>query len=346
MVMTTKSKAEDGTVLKMLRFGILGSGNAAGFHANALASVKNAVLTGIADRDYGRAVAFAEKYGAKSYSSLEAMLKDDEIDVVCICTPSGFHADQAIEVLRSGKHVVLEKPMALTVEDADMVIAEVERSDKLLTVVFQNRFVPDVQKAKETVESGALGKLIFCDLSMKYWRDPDYYASSDWRGTFKYDGGGALINQGIHGVDMLLYIVGDAKVRFAEVKTSFHNIETEDTAVAVLDFENGATGTLHASTCAYPGFNRRIEIIGTKGCIIMSEGHIEKMVIDGKVIIDEAVEKRGASGDHTIMDTTFHAMQLQNLVDAAEGMTPLFIDGREGRRALKLIKDVYSFRDR
>ncbi len=327
----------------MLRFGILGSGLAAGFHAEALTKMQDAVLAGVADRDYGRAVAFAEKYGAKSYSSLGAMLGDSEIDAVCVCTPSGFHADQAIEILKMGKHVVLEKPMALNVEDADRIIAEAQKSNKLLTVVFQNRFIPDVQRAKEIVNSGALGKLVFCDLSMKYWRDPDYYASSDWRGTFKYDGGGALINQGIHGVDMLLYIVGDAHVRFAEVKTSFHNIETEDTAVAVLDFDNGATGTLHASTCAYPGFNRRIEIIGTKGCIIMSEGHIEKMVIDGEVMVDGAVEKRGASGDHTVMDTSFHAVQLQNLVNATEGKEKLFIDGREGRRALKLIREVYAF---
>lgn len=328
----------------MLRFGLLGSGLAAGFHAEALETMKDATLAGVADRDHGRAVLFAEKHGTKSYSSLETMLKDDEIDVVCICTPSGFHADQAIEVLKSGKHVVLEKPMALTVEDADRIIEAAESSDKLLSVVFQNRFVPDVQRAKEIVDSGALGKLVFCDLSMKYWRDPDYYASSDWRGTFKYDGGGALINQGIHGVDMLLYIAGDAKVRFAEVKTSYHSIETEDTAVAVLDFDNGATGTLHASTCAYPGFNRRIEIIGTKGCIIMSEGHIERLVIDGDTLIDGAVEKRGASGDHTVMDTSYHAIQLQNVVNAVEKGERLFIDGKEGRRALKLIRDVYAFR--
>ena len=332
----------------MLRFGLLGSGLAAGFHAEALETMKDAALAGVADRDHGRAVAFAEKYGAKSYSSLEAMLKSEEIDVVCICTPSGFHADQAIEVLKSGKHVVLEKPMALTVEDADRIIEAAESSDRLLSVVFQNRFIPDVQKAKEIVDSGALGKLVFCDLSMKYWRDPDYYASSDWRGTFKYDGGGegggALINQGIHGVDMLIYIVGDAKVRFAEVKTSYHSIETEDTAVAVLDFDNGATGTLHASTCAYPGFNRRIEIIGTKGCIIMSEGHIERLVIEGDTLIDGSVEKRGASGDHTVMDTSFHAIQLQNVVNAVEKGESLFIDGKEGRRALKLIRDVYAFR--
>lgn len=344
MVTKSQSRAADGTVLKMLRFGILGSGNAARFHAEALSSMDEAVLTGVADINYASAVAFAEKYGAKSYSSLESMLKDGKVDAVCICTPSGFHAEQAIEILRSGKHAVVEKPMALNIEDADRIIAESEGSEALLSVVFQNRFIPDVQKAKEIVDSGALGKPVFCDLSMKYWRDPDYYASSDWRGTFKHDGGGALINQGIHGVDMLLYIVGDAHVRFAEVKTSFHNIETEDTAVAVLDFDNGATGTLHASTCAYPGFNRRIDIIGTKGCIILSEGHIEKLVIEDKVIVDGSVEKRGASGDHTVMDTSFHAIQLKNIVNAAEGKEKLFIDGREGRRALKLIRDVYAFR--
>lgn len=340
----TKSKAEGGTVRKMLNFGILGTGLAAGFHAEAIKKLDDARLVGVADADYGRAVDFAEKYGAKSYVDYDSMLKNDDIDIICICTPSGFHTEQAIQALRCKKHVALEKPMALNTADADRIIEEANKSSTKLTVVFQNRFLPDVQKAKEVVESGALGKLVFCDLSMKYWRDPEYYATSNWRGTLKHDGGGALINQGIHGVDMLLYIAGDAKVRFAEVKTSFHNIEAEDTAVAMLDFENGATGTLHASTCAYPGFNRRIEIIGTKGCIILSEGRIERLVIGDETVIDGNVEKRGSSADHTIMDTSWHAAQLQNFINAIEGKAGLFVDGKEGRRALKLIEEVYAYR--
>lgn len=342
--MLTKLKAEGGTVQKMFNFAILGTGLAAGFHAEAIKNIPDARVFCVADYNVDRAAYFAEKYDAKVFASFDEMLDSADVDAVCICTPSGYHKEQAIKALKSGKHVVLEKPMALNTADADEIIAAVEKAGVALTGVFQNRFLPDVQKAKEVFESGALGKIVFCDLSMKYWRDPEYYASSDWRGTLKHDGGGALINQGIHGVDMLLYIVGDAKVRFAKVKTSFHDIEAEDTAVALLDFDNGATGTLHASTCAYPGFNRRIEIIGTEGCMILSEGNIERLVVGKETLIDGSVQKRGSSADHTVMDTTCHTIQLKNFIKATRGEEKLFVDGREARRALALIEEVYAYR--
>lgn len=331
---------------KTYNFAILGSGNVAKFHAEAISSLEEANLIGVADSDFGRAETFAEKYGIKPYASYDEMLADPEVDAVCICTPSGCHAEQAIQALRCGKHTVLEKPMALNTEDADRIVEEAEKAEALITVISQNRFLPDVQKAKEIVESGKLGKLVFCDLFMKYWRDPEYYSASDWRGTFKHDGGGALINQGIHGVDMMLYIVGDAKPSFAKIKTSYHNIEAEDTALAILDFENGASGVIEASTCAYPGFNRRIEIMGTKGSMIISEGHIEKLVIGSETVIEGAVEKRGSSADHTVMDTSNHARQIQNLIDAINGKEPIFIDAKEARRPLKLIEEIYSYRNK
>jgi len=329
---------------RMIRFGILGCGTVAQIHAQAIALLENACLAGAAGTSADSARKFTQLHGGRAYDSFAQMLADDTVDVVCICTPSFCHVQQATAALEHSKHVVLEKPMALNTADADKIIKAASESDTLLTVVFQNRFVPDVRRAKEIVDSGVLGDLVFCDLSMKYWRDPEYYASSNWRGTFKHDGGGALINQGIHGVDMLLYIVGDADVRSANVKTSYHKIEVEDTVVALLDFKNGATGTLHASTCAYPGFNRRIEIIGTKGCLILSEGRIERFVVGNETLIDGNVEKRGASADHTVMDTSFHGVQLQNLINAVHGKEPLFIDGKEGRRALALIEKIYSYR--
>ena len=262
----------------------MGCGAVADYHARAIASLERAELVGVADKSPERAEAFAEKYGTKAYSNYAEMLADPEIDAVCICTPSGMHAQNSLDALASKKHVVVEKPMALCTSDADKMIAACRESGCLLTVICQLRFSNGVQKLKALVEEGTFGSLGLCDLYMKYWRSPGYYASSPWKGSREMDGGGALMNQGIHGVDALLYILGDAKLLSGKTKTIYHDIEVEDTAVATLEFECGALGVIEASTCSYPGFSRRIEICESQGAATLRENEIEKLVIGDRVI--------------------------------------------------------------
>lgn len=328
---------------KVLNFGILGCGVIADFHAAAIGSLDNAKLIGAADNAPERAQMFAEKYSINKYETYEQMLLDDSIDAVCICTPSGFHAQNAIDALNAGKHVVLEKPMALNSEEIERVVAATKQNNRMLTVISQLRFSGDIQRVKELIQENAFGKVVFCDLYMKYWRSPEYYASSNWKGTKKFDGGGALMNQGIHGIDLLLYLAGNAKVLCAKNKTALHNIEVEDASVSMLEFESGAMGVIEGSTCACPGFERKIEIIGTEGSVILKENKIEKLVIKGETLVDGITEElAGTANDPTAMSYELHANQLNNLINAVNGKEKLFIDVYEGSRAVKLIEEIYS----
>lgn len=341
-------RAADGTAPKMskevLSFGILGCGMIADIHADAIKTLSGARLTGAADKNAEGAADFAKRHNIKACKSFEEMLSSKDTDAVCICTPSGFHAKNAVKALNAGKHVVLEKPMALSSEQAHEIIAACKQSGKLLTVISQLRFSEDVQKIKRLLSEGAFGKLSMCNLYMKYWRDPSYYSSSPWKGTVRFDGGGALMNQGIHGIDLMLYIMGEAKVLGAECKTSFHNIEVEDTAVALLEFENGAVGTLQASTCTYPGFERRIELLGSNGCAVLNENRIEKLIIGDKTLINsDSLPKKGSVSNPADMSSEGHARQIANFINAVSGKEELLIDAREGQRAVKLIEQIYKF---
>ena len=330
-------------ITKTLKFGILGGGAIANFHAQALTSIKDAELIGVSDVNTEGRKSFAEKYNIKPYDSYEEMLADSEIDAVCICTPSGFHKEQAVSGLMSGKHIVLEKPMALSSEDTDEITEACKKSEKILTVISQFRFSDDINRVKKLIEEGAFGNIVFCDLYMKYWRDAEYYSESNWRGTNKYDYCGPLFNQGIHGVDILLYIAGDAKVLKGRTKRIYHDVEIDDTAAAVLEFDNGALGTVEASTCAYPGFDRKIEIIGSKGHVILRENMIEKLVIDGVTEEDnrEALENRSSTASNPFaMSAEGHTLQIQNFINAIHGKEKLIIDCAEGARAVRLIEDI------
>lgn len=329
--------------MNKINFVIIGTGMISVTHADAINSIENAVLLGVFDKNRERAEEFADKFSIKTYASYEEVLSDPSVDAVCICTPSGLHAEQSITALNHGKNVVVEKPMALTKEDCDRVIETVEKTGKKLTVICQLRFADDVQLLKKLYSENAFGKVSLCDLYMKYWREPSYYGDSVWRGTKALDGGGALMNQGIHGIDLLLYITGGAKLVSARAKAAFHNIEVEDTAAALLEYPNGAIGVVEGSTCAYPGFERSLEIHGSQGCAIMKNGLLEKLVVDGKDITPDnsAQERPNSASDPTAMNFDLHAKQLKNFIAAINGEEKLLIDAYEGRKAVALITDIY-----
>ena len=328
-----------------LRFGILGAGMIANIHAQAIRTLPGAQLAGVADAHTAAAAAFAGRYGITTYPDYETMLADDTVDVICICTPSGLHAQQALQAIRHRRHVVLEKPMALTTEDADRIAGAARSAGVLVTVISQLRFSEDVRTLKQLVEQNAFGRPVFCNLFMKYWRDPAYYAASSWKGTFALDGGGALMNQGIHGIDLLLHIAGSAAVLQGCKRTLSHKIEVEDTAAALLEFENGALGVIEASTCTAPGFERRIEIHGDRGCAVLVEDRLAELTLDGEVLRDESRrsdERRhiNTASDPGKLDCSLHARQLQNMMNAIRGSEPLAVGCADGRRAVALIQDI------
>ncbi len=330
--------------MEKIRIAILGCGVIGDVHARAIAELPELCeLVALCDVNPARAEEYGKKYNVKAYSDYAEMLRDKEIDAVTICTPSGMHADQAIAAIEAGKHVLCEKPMALTTADALRIRESEAKSDKKLSVIFQMRYTKDIQYLKKVIEEGKLGQLTFCDLYMKYWRDESYFKVSPWRGTFAMDGGGALMNQGIHGVDIMHYLCGAPKLLTAKVKTLVHNIETEDTAIAAVEYPSGALGVIEASTSSNPGFDRRIEINGTRGYAVVVDAHLEKLFIDGEFIIDTKIETgAGTKSDPTKMSHDKHTLQIENFVRSIRGEEELFSTSADGLWAISFIENIYE----
>ena len=324
-----------------LTFAIYGCGMIANVHAKALAEIKHAKLLYCADRKYQFAKNFASIYNLKAYETYEELLENPEIDIIIICTPNSTHADYAIQALKAGKNVVLEKPMALTVKDCDRIIEACKESDGKLTVISQFRMGQDIVKAKQIIDSGKLGKIICCDLHMKYYRDEDYYKNS-WHGTKKYDGGGAIMNQGIHGIDLLQYLAGPVKSVKSYTKTAFHDIEVEDISVSSVEFQSGALGTIIGSTATYPGLMRKIEINGTEGYITLTENLITRLYYDGKKLIKRKNESLSSAAKPDNLEIDNHKIQLQNFVNAILGKEENLIDEYEGKKAVEIIEMIYN----
>jgi predicted dehydrogenase len=329
--------------MSKIRFGIVGCGVISNVHAQCIQELEDLELAGVFDRSEERRNAFARQHGTVAYPSYSAMLADTTIDAVCICTPSGLHADQAVQALREGKHVFLEKPMALNAHDATRVCRAAEASGRLITVVSQRRFYEDVIRVKNLIRDGAFGKLVFCDLYMKFWRDSSYYAESTWRGTYAMDGGGALMNQGIHGVDMIRYLAGDVKLLRGKTNTRVHDIEVEDTAVALLEFDCGALGVIEASTATAPGFSQRIEINGSTGYAALVDGQLEKLCINREMIVDRKIEvDAGTASNPSQLNNAMHLLQLRNFAAAIRGEEELLSTPRDGYEAVRLIEEIYQ----
>ena len=325
------------------RFGILGCGLISAFHADAIKQINGAVLYGAFDRSEKAKKDFCEKYGVKSFDTMEEFVNSCEIDAICICLPSGLHYETAMQCIESKKHVVVEKPMTLTSEQAEKLIAAAENNGVFVSVISQLRYSDAVQKVKKIVESGKLGTITLGNAIMKYWRDPEYYTNKTWRGTWEMDGGGALMNQGIHGVDLLQYLMGKVVSVCAFSKTLVHDIETEDTLTAILEYENGAIGTIQATTSVAPGYGRRIEIHGSKGSIVLREDSIEICDVEGedKPSVDDVKEHASASRPDGI-DCELHASQLRDFVEAVSSGKKPWIDAVEGKKSVDIICAIYK----
>ena len=329
--------------MKKIKIAILGCGMIGDIHASAILELSDICeLWAICDVNPVRAEEYGKKYNTRAYSDYAQMLKESEIDAISICTPSGMHADQSIAALEAGKHVLCEKPLALCAADAQRVCDAEKKAGKLVSVVFQTRYEKDIRELRRVIADGRLGQLVFCDLYMKYWRDPSYFAQSPWRGTFAMDGGGALMNQGIHGIDIMHYLCGAPRLLTAKVKTLVHSIETEDTAVAAVEYPSGALGVIQASTSANPGFDRRIEIHGSRGYATIVNATLEKLYVDGCFLVNRLVDfTPGTASDPTKMSHDKHTLQIANFVRSILGEETLASTSQDGLAAVSFIEEIY-----
>lgn len=329
----------------VLGFGIIGCGMISEWHANAVLSVQGARLVGVTDVNKSARESFADRFGAEAFESADDLLANNGVDIVCICTPSGLHAPLAVKAANAGKHIIVEKPMAINIKDADEIIEACEVNKVKLTVISQLRFTDAMKQLKAAVDGNLLGKLVSGDIYMKFHRSQEYYDKGAWRGTWKMDGGGALMNQGIHGVDLLQYIMGTVKSVFAYSSTLARKIETEDTASAVMEFKNGALGIIQAATSVYPGFPRRMEICGDKGSIVLEEDSIVSWAIEGREPPDCITLGRtsnGASSNPAAFGFEGHIKQISDMADAVRNGKKPLVDQYEGRKTIEIISAIYE----
>ncbi len=267
-----------------LRFGIVGCGAIAPTHANALALLADARLVACCDTRLDRAALFADQYGLRPVS-LDEMLADPAVDAVTVCPPSGLHAEIGCRALRAGKHVLVEKPMDVSLSACDALLQAADKAGRTLSVVSQHRFDPASVRVKQALERGEIGSLIYADARIPWYRTQDYYDSGAWRGTWALDGGGALMNQGVHTVDLLRWMCGPVHSVYAQTRTLAHaRIEVEDIACATLTFASGAIGTVTASTALYPGFAARLGVHGTRGSAVIEGDTLSLLAVQDRAI--------------------------------------------------------------
>ncbi len=332
-------------------FGIIGCGMIAKFHARAIADIANAKLVACYNRTAPKAEAIAAEFGGEAYTDLEQMLAREDLDVVTICSPSGAHAEPCVAAAKAGKHVIVEKPLDVTRERCQSMIDACDQAGVKLATIFPSRFHEASKLMKRAVEQGRFGKLALGDAYVKWFRTQQYYDSGAWRGTWQLDGGGALMNQAIHSVDLLLWLVGPVVDVMAYTTTLAHErIEVEDVATAVVRFANGALGTIEATTAGYPGSLKKIELTGSMGTAILEEEDIIKWEFAEQSAEDAKLREEmlgrtktgGGAADPAAIGHHAHAALFRDFLEAIEQDRPPIIDGREGLRSVELILAIYE----
>lgn len=332
-------------------FGIIGCGMISRFHAKAIADIENASLVGCWNRTPDSSQKLAEETGCAAYDSLEEMLANPDIHVVTIGTASGAHLDPAVAAAEAGKHVIIEKPLEVTLERCDKIIAACEKNNVKLATIFPSRFHESSQLMKSAVDAGKFGTLTMGDAYVKWYRTQEYYDSGAWRGTWEMDGGGALMNQAIHSVDLLYWFMGPVKSIVAQTATLAHDrIEVEDVATASLQFENGALGVIEATTAAFPGSLKKIELHGSAGSATLQEEDITvwdfaEPTDNDKTLLEKMsnrTESGGGASDPAAIGHHGHTELFKDAIDAIENDTTPLIDGHEGRRSVEIILGVYE----
>ena len=339
---------------RQIGFGVVGLGMGS-YHADAIIKAKGANLIALCDIDESRLKRETEKHKVKGYANYDDMLKDSEIEVINVCTPSGMHVDMAIPAVRAGKNIIVEKPVDIKVDKVNMLIEEGKKAGVKMGAIFQSRTTPLNKRIKEAIDSGRMGKLVGVHGILPWYRAQNYYEGrhGSWKGTWNMDGGGSLMNQGVHTVDLLQWLGGKVKSVFGAYGVFGHQIEAEDKAVAVLKFENGAIGTLTTTTCAYPGLGQIVLIHGDKGSISWGESHLESWKIKSEREKEEEAEmlnlygpkdKRGVTtaSDPMAVGASGHIGIVEDMVQAIlEDKNPM-ITIESAKHAVEIVNAIYE----
>src|SRR5437016_10726624 len=326
-----------------IRAGLIGAGNISETHARALRAIPGAEVVAVCGANAEKVGRLCREHGGAAYHDFQAFLAHHPMEMVIIGSPSGMHAEQGIAAARQGLHVLTEKPIDTSVERADALISACEQAGVKLGVIFQDRFKPDLRRLKQLIAEGLIGKPILVDARVKWYRPPEYYSQSRWRGTRGLDGGGALINQGVHTVDLLLWLLGDVVKVQARTATALHKIEAEDTAVAILEFASGALGLFQASTAAYPGYPRRVELSGSEGTVILEHDRIIAANLRNTphATASAALDENESASSAVVSDFRGHQTVLEDFLQAIEHHRAPACGGPEGRRSIALVESIY-----
>lgn len=329
---------------KTHKIGIVGTGAIALKHAQALESLPNAELVSLFNPNPTSAAKAQNKFSVPVLSDWEEFIQFSDLGIVCICTPSGMHLEPALKAIEAGNHVFVEKPIEVTLDRADRMIEAAKIKNVQLGVVFQNRFSPDFMQLTNAVKSGLFGRILMGNASVNWFREASYYSGSQWKGTLAYDGGGALINQAIHTIDLLLEVMGEVESVFGRVKTTLYPIEGEDLGAALVNFKSGAVGTITAATSLFPGYPERLEIFGTEGSAVLEAGKLTAWNVRGT---ESPLQKHqnatnSGSSDPNAIGFELHAAQWRDFLNAIEKGVQPEVDGLESRKSLELIRAIYE----
>ena len=328
----------------MVHAAFVGGGNITGTHIRAALAIPDVRIAAVYGTNQQKVSDLWRQYGGTPYSDFNDFLSHRPMEIVIIGSPSALHAEEGIASAERGLHVLIEKPIDVKTEHAEALIRAAARNGVKLGVIFQDRLKPDVLRLKDWISSGRLGSPILVEASVKWYRPPEYYSGSKWRGTLALDGGGALMNQGIHTVDLLGYLLGEISRVQAVTSTSLHNIESEDTCVATLEFKNGAIGTLTAATSAYPGYARHVEITGTEGTVRLEQDRITRVDLRTPVPdldVSEAPDQNASSNSPVVSDVRGHQRIIEDFLEAVRNGGRPVCDGREGLRSLAVVEEIY-----
>ena len=327
-----------------LGVGIIGTGSIITAYVKCLEELEDTKLTALYTTSSSRVKEAEKHFGVPVLNDLEEFLNHPEIDLVCICNKSGLHGKAAISVAQSGKHILCEKPIEVTTKKVDAIIEACQENNVVLGCVFQNRCTDDYRLVEKVVKNGMLGTLLFGNAHINWYRSKEYYANNPWRGTKEFDGGAAFMNQGIHTIDLLLNLMRDVKSVFGNMKTMVHDIECEDVGTGIINFKNGAMGTVTASTAMFPGYPERLEIFGEKGSILMEAGKITQWNVQdlpAPELMNSKASKSGAS-DPTSIGHLNHKIVIQDMIDAIKEKRSPMVDGLEARKAIAVITALYQ----
>lgn len=328
--------------MKIWNFGIIGCGVIAAFHRDAIQELENAKVIAVSSRSDQHVRQFAQASGSDWTTDYHELLRRSDIDIVCVTTSSGSHFQIGMDTLAAGKHLVMEKPIALQASEAQLLIESAESKGLTLSVISQRRFEPHFIILKKLIDENKLGKLMLIEAGTPYFRTQEYYNSSVWRGTIAEDGG-AMMNQGIHQLDLLLWLGGEVQTVYGKTATLAHEMEAEDMAVAIVKFTSGLFGTIMSSTSVKPGFPPFIHVYGEKGTVKIHGQSVDHWLVEGVEAPPQntAVVSDGSSNPSAISHI-YHKLQFQGLLESLSRSLPPAVTGLDGKRAVELIQGIIA----